>query len=129
MPNNVSHFHINADDLARARRFYETVFGWRFRPWGPPDYFMIETGDSKKPGIHGSMARRARPLRADESHGFECTISVEDVAATAKAVAAAGGTIIVPRNVIHKVGEHIQFSDTEGNVVAAMHYFDESHCG
>ena len=26
--------HVNADDLARARRFYETVFGWRFRPWG-----------------------------------------------------------------------------------------------
>ena len=45
MQHNVSHFHFDADDLARARRFYEAVFGWRFRAWGPPDYFMIATGD------------------------------------------------------------------------------------
>ena len=27
MPN-VAHFAINADDVARAKRFYERVFGW-----------------------------------------------------------------------------------------------------
>ena len=37
MPNNVVHFAVHADDLPRARRFYEAVFGWRFEPWGPPD--------------------------------------------------------------------------------------------
>ncbi len=29
---NVRHFAINADDLSRARRFYERVFGWTFDP-------------------------------------------------------------------------------------------------
>jgi len=130
MANNISHFHFDADDLGRARRFYETVFGWRFRPWGPPDYFMIATGDEERPGIHGSMGRRGSTVRSGaRDGGFECTVSVDDVDATAKAVSAAGGTITMPRNVIHGVGEHIQFRDTEGNVVAAMRYFDESQCG
>ncbi len=35
MPSNVSHFPaINAEDLKQARRFYENVFGWTFRPLG-----------------------------------------------------------------------------------------------
>ncbi len=28
---NVRHFAINADDLPRARRFYERVFAWSFQ--------------------------------------------------------------------------------------------------
>jgi predicted enzyme related to lactoylglutathione lyase len=37
MPNNIAHFAIDADNVPRARRFYEAVFGWRFTPWGPPE--------------------------------------------------------------------------------------------
>jgi len=45
MPNNLAHFAINADDTARARGFYQNVFGWQFQAWGPPDFFQISTGD------------------------------------------------------------------------------------
>ena len=124
MANNIAHFNIGADDLARARRFYETVFGWRFEAWGPPDFLIIATGDEKSPGIHGSMSRRSGPLAKGESSGFTCTIGVADVDATAKAVVAAGGKITLPKSTIHTVGEHIEFEDTEGNVVQAMKYFD-----
>jgi len=31
MSTPVAHFAINADDLPRARRFYENVFGWKFQ--------------------------------------------------------------------------------------------------
>jgi predicted enzyme related to lactoylglutathione lyase len=30
MPNNVKHFSINADDVPRAKTFYEKAFGWQF---------------------------------------------------------------------------------------------------
>ena len=43
MPH-VAHFAINADDVPRARRFYERVFGWKFSAWGPPEFYKIETG-------------------------------------------------------------------------------------
>ena len=34
------HLAINADDVPRAKAFYESVFGWRFQPWGPPEYYQ-----------------------------------------------------------------------------------------
>ncbi len=37
MPH-VAHFAINANDVDRAKRFYERVFGWKFNAWGPPGF-------------------------------------------------------------------------------------------
>jgi len=88
MPNNIAHFQVLADDLARCRRFYERVFGWQFRPWGPPDFYMIQTGPEASPGIHGSLSKRHHPLHESGAFGFECTISVEDVDAIARGIVA-----------------------------------------
>jgi len=49
MPNNLQSFGITVDDVARARRFYESVFDWRFEAWGPPDFYVIHTGDKSLP--------------------------------------------------------------------------------
>ena len=122
MPNNVSHFAIHADDLPRARRFYERVFGWRFEPWGPPDFFMIQTGAKSDPGIHGSLQKRRVKVVGAGIIGFECTISVDSVEKISAAIAAHGGKVTMPKMVIPTVGELIQFEDTEGNVVNAMRY-------
>ena len=122
MPNHVSHFDILADDLPRARRFYERVFGWAFRAWGPPDFFLIQTGPDSDPGIQGALSRRHDPVTGRGTLGFVCTISVDDIDATAAAIEAHGGKITLPRTVIATVGTLIQFDDTEGNVVCAMKY-------
>jgi len=122
MPNNVSHFDIHADDLARARRFYERAFGWVFRAWGPPDFFLIQTGPDRDPGIGGALTRRHDPVNGPGMIGFQCTISVDDIDAIAAAIEANGGKITQPRTVIATVGTLIQFHDTEGNVVCAMQY-------
>lgn len=124
---NITHFDVQADDVARARKFYERVFGWRFSAWGPPDFFLIETGTQSDPGIHGAVHGRAK--EGERSVGFECTVSVDDVDAIAKLIEAEGGKITVPKFVIPGVGELIQFKDTEGNVVCAMRYFDEVKLG
>lgn len=125
MPNNVSHFDVHADDLARARRFYETVFGWRFSSWGPPDFFLITTGSEDDPGIGGALRTRNDPLTGEGVRCYECTIAVEDVAAIEKRIVANGGVIVMPRVTIPTVGQLIKFHDTEGNLVGAMQY--ESH--
>ena len=119
---NIAHFDVHADDVSRARKFYERVFEWRFSAWGPPNFFLIATGDESDPGIHGAV--HDRPDDGHRSVGFECTISVDDVDATAKLIVEAGGQITVPKMVIPGVGELIQFKDTEGNIACAMRYFD-----
>lgn len=122
MPNNVVHFAIHADDVDRARRFYEGVFAWRFEAWGPPGFFRIHTGTAADPGIEGALHSRAEPLTGAGVRAFECTVSVDDVAATRDAVVACGGTILLDAFEIPTVGTLLQFLDTEGNVVGAMRY-------
>jgi predicted enzyme related to lactoylglutathione lyase len=92
---NIAHFGVYADDVERAKRFYGRVFGWRFSQWGPPDFFMVATGEEADPGIHGAV--HERPKNEDRSVAFQFTISVDDVDAVAKLGEAEGGKIKVLR--------------------------------
>jgi predicted enzyme related to lactoylglutathione lyase len=118
----VAHFAINADDVNRARRFYERVFGWRFEPWGPPGFFQIQTPTGGKPGILGALQKRRELVPGQTTIGYECSISVADVDAVAATVVANGGTILIPRTLIPTVGYLIFFRDPEGNVAGAMQF-------
>ena len=120
MPNPIAHFDIAADDLPRVRRFYERVFGWTFEAWGPPDFFVIQTG---VPGTaHGSLSKRHEPRTGAASHGWECTISVQDLDAIRAAILANGGKILREAEEIVGVGTLFQFADPDGNVACAMKY-------
>ncbi len=78
---NVGHFAIECDDVERARAFYEAVFGWEIRPWGPPNYYHIVTGTPDHPGILGDLRERHHKLSGTGTSGYICTISVGDMKA------------------------------------------------
>ena len=121
MPNDVAHFAIHADDCQRAKTFYEKTFGWTFEPWGPPDFWRVFTS----PGaIHGALQKRREPIQGAGMIGYECSISVVDVRATAEVIAANGGTVTMQPFEIEGVGTLVMFQDTEGNVVGAMQYVE-----
>jgi hypothetical protein len=120
--NNIAHFDISADDVERARRFYERVFGWRFEAWGPPEFYLVHTGPPDDPGIHGSVSKRNEPVSGRGRTGYECTISVADLRAIKAAVVANGGAIVLDEHEIVGVGRLIRFADSEGNVACAMRY-------
>ncbi len=69
MPNNVASFSIHAADVQRARHFYEAVFCWRFEPWGPPEFYLIHTGDEVDRGVQGLLHA---PLAAMGDGGQNC---------------------------------------------------------
>jgi len=122
MPNNIAHFDIAADDVERARRFYEQVFGWRFEAWGPPDFYLIHTGTDADPGIHGSLSKRQEPSAGRTRVGYECTVSVDDLAPIKAAIIANGGRVVFDEYEIVGVGRMIRFADSEGNIACAMRY-------
>ncbi len=122
MQRNIAHFAINADDVARARRFYEAVFGWQFTPWGPPDFFQIRTGDDEAPGVGGALHLRRELVPGARTIGYECTIAVPDVDKVAAAVLTNGGRVVMEKATIPGVGDLIFFADPEGNVAGAMRY-------
>jgi uncharacterized protein len=122
MPNNVKHFAVHADDLNRARIFYENVLGWKFTPWGPPNFYLIKTGTDEDPGVHGALQGRRDIVPGKTMFGFECTVGVSSIDETIAAVKANGGKIVMPKFHIPTVGTLIFFQDPEGNVVGAMQY-------
>ena len=57
----VIHFDIQADNIERAKKFYNKVFDWKIeqvmkKTDGPMDYWMVNTGEG--PGISGGMSVR-----------------------------------------------------------------------
>jgi predicted enzyme related to lactoylglutathione lyase len=117
--NTLAHFSINADDVERARAFYQKVFGWKFAAWGPPGFYMIEAKGSP---VVGSLQGRRALVPDTRTVGFECTIGVPSIDATERAVLASGGKVLMERSVIVGVGTLMFFQDTEGNAFGAMQY-------
>lgn len=118
MPVPLAHFAITAEDVTRARQFYETVFGWTFEPWGPPNFFQIRGA-----GIHGALQeRRPDGVPPTGGVGIECTFAVLDLDAVSRAITAAGGELLDQLYEIPTVGRLRRFADTERNELIVMQY-------
>lgn len=119
----LSGFGINADDVGRAKAFYEGVFGWRFTPWGPPDFYTCEdTGG----GVGGLLQGRHTVAGGRTEPGLSVTFGVDDIAAAAAAIRAAGGEVLSAPYHIEGVGHHVFMADTEGLVCAVMQHERET---
>lgn len=119
---HLAHFSINADDLPRARSFYEGVFGWKFNAWGPPGFFQIDMGAAPAKAVMGALQQRRDLIPDVPLRAFECTIAVDDIQAIAGAIPAHGGRILMPPVTLPSIGRLLFFEDTEGNVAGAMEY-------
>jgi predicted enzyme related to lactoylglutathione lyase len=113
--SRVMHFEMGADNPERALRFYEKVFGWKYEKWGDQKYWLIRTGERGSPGIDGAIQPRSEQLAPVVN-----TIVVDDIDKTAMDITENGGTIIVPKMDIPKVGLLLYFKDTEGNISGVM---------
>jgi predicted enzyme related to lactoylglutathione lyase len=120
------HFEIHAADTARARRFYEGLFGWKFDQWpgGAQEYWLITTGPMDEAGgINGGMLKRvgAEPLEGQPVNAFPCTIGpVADVEATVHKAVSLGGSVAMPKQPIPGIGWLAYVKDTEGNIIGVM---------
>jgi uncharacterized protein len=127
MATPVAHFAINADDLPRARRFYENVFAWKFQAWGPPGFYMLDMGKANpQPLFRGSLQQRRELVPGVRMNGFECTISVPDIEAVAAAIPTNGGKIVMQICTLAGIGRLLFFQDPEGNLAGAMQYDDRA---
>ncbi len=123
MANHIAHFEIFADDVERARKFYELVFAWRFEVGGPPDFYHIQTGPPVEHGVsQGLVAKRRGPAADGPINAFRVTIIVSSVKETTAAIEAAGGKLRSAIIDIPGVGKVVEFADTEGNIACAMQY-------
>jgi predicted enzyme related to lactoylglutathione lyase len=116
----IAHVAINADDIARSRAFYERLFGWRFKPWGPPGFFQIETPGA--PGMLAALQQRRELIENHRTVGFECTVAVDDLAAAIAAALELGGRVVMEPVTIPTVCDLAFIEDPAGNVLGISRY-------
>ena len=107
-------FEIPADDLARARRFYKGLFGWKIQAFpAMKDYWHIDTaGEDASPD--GGLLKRKGP----EHRGITSYINVASADESAAKVQKLGGKICVEKTAVPQMGYFVVCSDTEGNTFA-----------
>ncbi len=106
------HIDIAADDPERAAYFYEKVFGFTTTKLdGPEPYWLVTPPEGPGAGIGE---------RTYDWQKVVATIDVPDVDATAEAIVANGGRILIPRTTLPGVGLLVTFEDPEGNPMAAL---------
>jgi predicted enzyme related to lactoylglutathione lyase len=117
--DKIVHFEIPADDIARAKEFYSSGFGWQLEDMVEMDYTVVRTVEvddqqiPKEPGaINGGMFKRS-----PETPSPVITISVDSINDSLKKVEAGGGSVVQPRQEIPGMGAYAYFKDTEGNVM------------
>jgi uncharacterized protein len=118
--DKVVHFEIPTDDLARAKEFYGSIFGWELEDMqGGMPYTIVRTTPvdeqqmPTEPGaINGGMMQRT-----SETPTPVLTIGVGSVDDALQKVEAGGGSTVTPKTDIPGMGSFAYIKDTEGNVI------------
>ncbi len=119
--NRVVHFEIQADDVGRAKKFYEETLGWKIsqameKEESGMDYWVIDTGTG--PGIGGGLYQR--PAQGEKFYLYDCTVAVPDIDKAVEAVKKNGGSIVREKVEMPNIGFFASVKDTEGNRFALM---------
>ncbi len=116
---NVVHFEVPADNVERARKFYEGTFGWTINPMPAMNYTIVGTGPADKDGfptapgyIGGGIAQRG-----DNVAHPVITIEVKDIDAALATVQKNGGSTLSPKTSIGAMGSIAYIRDSEGNTI------------
>jgi predicted enzyme related to lactoylglutathione lyase len=105
--NHIDYVELPAADIAAAKQFYSSAFGWKYQDWG--DRYADTHDGGITTGISAVEERPRAPL---------VVLYADDLEATRERVRAAGGTITAD---IFEFpgGRRFHFHDPAGNELAA----------
>jgi uncharacterized protein len=124
----IVHFEIPANDIERAKKFYNDLFGWKIEKWPgtddsqltsaatgqPMEYWLITTTDDKgNKALGGGMMKRQMP-----EHKVTNYIGVKSVDEYKSKVEKLGGKVIAPKHTVPGMGYFALCLDTENNPFA-----------
>jgi len=117
--DKIVHFEIPADDIARAKEFYGSTFGWELEDMEGLDYTSVKTVPvdeqqlpTERGAINGGMMKRG-----SDTPSPVITVQVDSIERALKQVEVSGGNIVAPRQEIPGMGAFAYFKDTEGNTL------------
>ena len=114
MSGEFTHVEIPADDPDRAKRFYESLFGWSCRAVeGYPDYHLFTTPAGEE-GTGGAIGRRGQSA----PERMRTYIQVDSIDDTLARITEQGGSAIEARTEVPGQDWYAVFRDPEGNELA-----------
>jgi predicted enzyme related to lactoylglutathione lyase len=120
--DSVRAFDVPVDDMQRAKRFYENVFGWEIRPiTGSGGNFhsayTVPVDEKDEPlvlgAINGGLFQRG-------TYGLKemfLEVTVPSIDEYLKKVESEGGRLVKPKGPILDIAFFAVIRDTEGNLV------------
>lgn len=109
MANPFVHIELNTENVAKAKKFYQTLFAWKLGPMGP-GYTGIDVGR----GTGGGMQKK--PM-ADAPTMWLPYVEVDDVIQTVAKAKELGAKIHVAYMEIGAMGSIGVFSDPTGAAI------------
>lgn len=117
MKNPVGYFEIPVNDLERAVKFYEIVFGYQLERAVIDGYEMaLFPSCDRAEGFTGSLVKGDSYVPAKE--GSRLYFNTENIDETLTKVLSQGGRILYPKTSIENLGWVAEFEDVEGNCIA-----------
>jgi len=108
-PASVVWFNVPADDIQRAQKFYNSLFGWKIKSFrGMKDFMEIDTGGHDKSPNGGLTGRKNGETPINY-------ISVDSVDKFTAKIEKLGGRICMPKTAVPQMGYFAVCQDTENN--------------
>jgi len=109
MGQPVTQWQILSKDPQRAAEFYQRVFGWSVKSDNPLGYRIVDTGSEK--GASGGIW----PAPPEAPSGLvQLFVEVNDVELALEKAAKAGGSVVMPRQVLPAGEEMAILADPQG---------------
>jgi len=105
----ICHFEVPADDIQRAKKFYEQLFGWKIELFPQMEYYGIDTGAGDK-GVCGGLMKRQQPQQPILNY-----INCECVDSYSQKVKDLGGQVVMGKTAVPGMGWFAICLDSENN--------------
>jgi len=110
MGNPFVHLDLSTDDPVAAKKFYKTVFDWKFKEFPEMKWTGIDVGTGVGGGIGGKNM-------ASQPTAWTAYVDVADVKKTIAKAKKAGATIVVPFMQVGAMGALGVFVDPQGATI------------
>lgn len=119
MPKNtVCHIEFDSTDLKRSRAFYQGLFEWTFKEFGP-EMVVFGVGDSHIGGL-----QKSNNVSASQSPSV--WIEVDELEGYLAKAPALGGSVLRDKHEIPSVGWSAVLADPDGNHVGLVQFHPKS---
>jgi uncharacterized protein len=110
MGNPFVHLDLSTDDPAAAKKFYKSVFDWKFKDFPEMKWTGIDVGK----GVGGGIGGKNMPTQPT---AWTAYVDVTDVKKTIAKAKKAGATIVVPFMQVGEMGVLGVFVDPQGATI------------